>query len=116
MLIVKIDADINGQREGLQTWGNSIPPEGYAEYPEEEWETFYPKGKQFTGFVTFDIVNDVATNVAWNESAYQTFIDNLPEPLPEPEPMAQEEIESMLLDQEYRLLLLEYGLEEEEPI
>lgn len=39
-----------------------------------------------------------------------------PEPLPEPEPMTQAEIEETLLDQEYRLLLLEYGLEEEEPI
>lgn len=39
-----------------------------------------------------------------------------PEPQLQPEPMTQDEIETMLLDQEYRLLLLEYGLEEEEPI
>lgn len=33
---------------------------------------------------------------------------------PQPTPMTQAEIEEMLLDQEYRILLLEYGLEDEE--
>lgn len=37
-----------------------------------------------------------------------------PTPTPEPEPMTQAEVEEMLLDQEYRILLLEYGLEDEE--
>lgn len=36
--------------------------------------------------------------------------------LTEPDPMTQAEIEEMLLDQEYRILLLEYGVEEEEPV
>lgn len=113
MLIVKIEADINGQREGLQTWGGVNPPDNYVEYPAEEWDTFYPTGKMLAGFVTFDVVDGMATNIVWNEEAYQEYINSLPEPEPEPEPMTQVEVEEMLLDQEYRLLLLEYGLEEE---
>ena len=34
----------------------------------------------------------------------------------EPVPLTSAEIEEMLLDQEYRILLLEYGVEEEEPV
>lgn len=50
------------------------------------------------------------------ENGYTYELIEEPEPTPEPEPMTQAEVEEMLLDQEYRLLLLEYGLEEEEPI
>lgn len=47
-----------------------------------------------------------------NNYTYEQIIE--PEPVPEPEPMTQAEIEETLLDQEYRILLLEYGLEDEE--
>ena len=68
------------------------------------------------GFVNLTIEGETVTAVTRNEEAYNAYIDSIPEPEPEPEPMTQEEVEEMLLDQEYRLLLLEYGLEEEEPI
>ncbi len=68
------------------------------------------------GFVDLTIEGETVTAVTRNEDAYQAYIDSIPEPEPQPEPMTQAEIEETLLDQEYRLLLLEYGLEEEETI
>jgi len=44
---------------------------------------------------------------------YEVVVRPIPEPEPEPDPMTQAEIEETLIDIEYRLLLLEYGLEEE---
>lgn len=45
-------------------------------------------------------------------NGYTYSIVEEPEPEPQPEPMTQTEMEEMLLDQEYRILLLEYGLED----
>lgn len=68
------------------------------------------------GFAFLEFEEDTVTSVTINQEAYDAYQESLPEPEPEPEPMTHAEVEEMLLDQEYRLLLLEYGLEEEEPI
>lgn len=74
--------------------------------------TIYNNGEYVNAIVASEeFVQEYCT-----ENGYAYELIEEPEPEPEPEPMTQAEIEEMLLDQEYRLLLLEYGLEEEETI
>lgn len=68
------------------------------------------------GFAFITVEDGTVTNVEVNQEALDAYEASLPEPLPEPEPMTQEEIEETLLDQEYRILLLEYGLEDDEEV
>lgn len=77
---------------------------------------------KWTIYENGEVINTIAASEEFVETyceengyTYEQIIEPPePEPLPEPEPMTQAEVEEMLLDQEYRLLLLEYGLEEEE--
>lgn len=91
---------------------SSIMTNGMAEIP----DNLLLKYTETLGFANLAIVEGVVTDVEINQEAYDAYQESLPEPEPQPDPMTQDEIESMLLDQEYRLLLLEYVLEEEEPI
>lgn len=108
MFYININAKENGNH------GNpfSEKRQGMVALPDELIPTYCDS----FGFVDLTIEGETVTAVTRNEEAYQAYINSIPEPEPQPEPMTQSEMEEMLLDQEYRLLLLEYGLEEEEPI
>lgn len=62
------------------------------------------------GFANLVIEDDVVVSLTINQEAYDEYQESLPEPVEEPTPLSQDEIEDILLDQEYRILLLEYGL------
>lgn len=68
------------------------------------------------GFAFLTIADEVVTAVAINQEAYDTYQESVPEPEEEPVPITQEELEETMLDHEYRILLLEYGLNAEEDL
>ena len=105
---------INNQPNEIGNYGN--PSSNYTEGKVALSESYLNDYISAKGFVNVTIKDGIVTAVEINQEAYDDYEASLPEPEPQPDPMTQDEIESMLLDQEYRLLLLEYGLEEEEPI
>lgn len=77
--------------------GGACPP-GWAVIPAEMELPNFPFGD-----VTAEIIDGVLTVTSWTAG-------ELP-PEPEPEPSAEDDVELMLVDHEYRLTLLELGVE-----
>lgn len=105
-MYIKLYPDDNGNH------GNPVPNqlEGTVWLPDELLSDYIDT----KGFATLTIENEEVNAVAVNQEALDAYEASLPDPASQPEPMSQSEIEEMLLDQEYRILLLEYGLEDEE--
>ena len=64
-------------------------------------------------------INSIASDLEFvnkycSENNYTYELLEEPDPLPDPEPMTTEEIEETLLDQEYRITLLEMGVAEDD--
>ena len=76
---------------------------------EEYSEVFF----SHNGFVTIEHDDIQVTSMIPNTEARETWKSTVePEPEPEPEPTPMEDIMSMMIDQEYRLTMLELGLTE----
>lgn len=98
MQIIKIEAFENGGHDN-QSWDGIIPPEGYAIIPDGMQLDNFPFGE-----VEVKEANGILVVVKW-----------IPGVMPETEtsgPTTQEDIDSMLIDHEYRLTLLELGVTE----
>jgi hypothetical protein len=64
------------------------------------------------GFVMLTVTDGVVTGMTTNTTALEAYRASLPEPTDpvEPEPTEQEDNDAMLVDHEYRLTLLELGV------
>lgn len=87
---------INLQTNGLSypplmDWDLPSVPTGWATFPDELYDVFYPADKECAGFVniTLDEAGTTVTACEWNEEAYQEYIANLPEPEEEVDEFAE---------------------------
>lgn len=80
----------------IQTWNGPAAPDGWAAFPEEFYDIFYPPDKQAAGFVDITVEDGVVTACTWNEEAYQAYIASLPESEPETDtPTTEERVEAL---------------------
>lgn len=103
MRIIEIAALSNGAHNN-QTGGIDFLPPGWAVIPENMELENFPFGD-----VTVEEIDGIPTVTGW---APGTLPDPEPVPVPPPGPTAQDDIDAMLVDHEYRLALLELGLTE----
>ena len=99
MRIIEIKAHENGAH-GNYTGNLKTIPKGWAVIPNSLKTENFPFGE-----VEVEEINGVMTVTKWTPGV-------IPEPTPEPEPPAQDDIDAMLVDHEYRLTLLELGVNE----
>lgn len=98
--IIEIAALENGGHRN-QTIDNEKMPKGWAVVPDEMETPNFPFGE-----IVVEEIDGVPTVIKW-----------IPIDIPEPEPIeikptAQDDIDAMLVDHEYRLTLLELGVTE----
>ena len=106
MRIVEIAALDNGAHRNQTVNGRVIPPDGWAVIPDSMTTENFPFGT-----LEAEPIGGVMTVTAW---APGTIPEPEPEPEPEQEPTPpQDDTDSMLVDHEYRLTLLELGMTEE---
>ena len=108
MFYIKSQPNENGNH------GNPVSnrAEGMVALPDELISAYI----ETMGFAYITVEDDTVTAVTINQTAYDAYQASIPEPEEEPVPMTQEEIEEITLDHEYRILLLEYGLNAEEDL
>ena len=61
------------------------------------------------GFAFLEFEEDTVTSVTINQEAYDAYQASIPEPEPE-KPTEEDDVNAMLVDHEYRLTLVELGL------
>lgn len=101
MRIVEIKPLSNGAHRNQDSTFD-ILPDGWAIIPKDMELANFPFGD-----VTVDEIDNIMTVTSWTPGI-------IPDPDPEPEkqPSAIDDIESLVVDHEYRLTLLELGLTE----
>lgn len=105
MDIVKIAPNLSGAYPPLQSWNGDAPPDGYALIPAEFEAAFCAHN----GFVIINVEGDVVASIEPNIEAWEAWKAELPELSPEPrDPLA--DLEQLVVDQEYRITLLELGV------
>lgn len=102
MRIIEIAALSNGAHRNQTPNSLIAVPDGWAVVPDHMDTPNFPFGE-----VVVDKLNGVMTVVEWIPGAMPE-----PEPETEAEPTAQDDTDSMLVDHEYRITLLELGLTE----
>lgn len=81
----------------LQSWDNPPIPDGWAEFPDQFHDIFYPPDKRAAGFVDITVEGGVVTSCTWNEELYQAWCEETPEQEEaDPEPTMDEIINTML--------------------
>lgn len=106
MQIIKTTPSENGAYPGPQSWNGATIPAGYAIVPDGiDMAAFYANG----GFITPTFTDGVLTSYVANADAWNAWKASLP---PEPEPAADPNADrdTMIVDHEYRLTLLELGV------
>ena len=112
MYIIKLEASPNGSRPPLQSWDrNNIVPDGYAVCPEEFAEIFYSTSPAGFVNITVDLETRTVTSMAVNQEALDSYVASIPEP-EKPQPTPQDDTDSMLVDLEYRMTMIELGITE----
>lgn len=114
MYIIKMEASENGGRPPLQSWTGRKAPEGFALCPDEFFDIFYSTSP--AGFVDISVENGTVVNMEINQTAVDAYIKANPEPeLTELQQSLEDQVtdlQEMIVDQEYRLTLLELGITE----
>lgn len=112
MYIIKIESTKNGSRPPLQPWNKSISPDGYALCPDNFCPIFYSTNP--AGFVNITIKDDIVIEMSVNQDAIDSYNATKPQDNDVTnttiKPTAQDDIDAMLIDHEYRLTLLELGI------
>lgn len=114
MRIIPKNANPSGAYPPIQE-GASRLPDGFAVWPDTlDTAVFY----EYNGFVNLTIEQvdkvDTVTAVEPNTEAWEAWKASLPEETEqEAEPSAQDDTDSMLVDHEYRITLLELGITDE---
>ena len=101
MRIIEIAPLHNGAHRNQTPSYLAKVPDGWAVVPDSLTTENFPFGE-----VVVEEVNGTLTVTAWTPGVMPE-----PEPEPEAEPTAQDDIDAMLVDHEYRLTLLELGVE-----
>ena len=101
MRIIKIEPFDNGAHAN-QIGYLEVAPDGWAVIPDEILCENFPFGD-----VEGEEIDGVVTVTKWTPGTIPE-----PEPLPTPGPTAQDDTDSMLVDHEYRIAMLELGLTE----
>ena len=83
MYIIKINANADGSRPALQTWGIKEIPNGYAICPDEFYSVFYSTSP--SGFVNITVEGNVVTAMNVNHEALEAYIASLAEIVLTPE-------------------------------
>lgn len=109
MYIIKLEPFNDGARPPLQTWQRETAPDGYALCPEEFHSVFYSTTP--AGFVDIAVDDGKVTEMTVNQEALDAYVAAHP-PKAEKEPSVQDDIDAMLVDQEYRITMLELGITE----
>lgn len=94
----------NGSRPPIQAWDDKEAPEGFALCPDE----FIPVFTEAKGFVDIEIDSGAVVSMAENTEARLAW--EAANPDKPPEPTAEQDTMQMLVDQEYRLTLIELGV------
>ena len=97
--IIEIAQLPNGAHRNQTCSFEIILPDGYAVIPEGMQTENFPFGQ-----VEVKRINGIPTVIKWIPGV-------IPEP-EKPEPSAQDDVDAMLIDHEYRLTLLELGVTE----
>ena len=101
----------------MQSWPEHLAvPDGWAVVSDElDRSVFYDHNGFVVLTTTTETVEDATITVvtAWEPDlgAWEGWKASLPDPV-EPEPSAQDDLDAMMVDHEYRLTLLELGLTE----
>lgn len=107
MYIIKLKPYENGGRPSLQTWGGKIAPDGYALCADEFHGVFYSTSP--AGFVNIAVEDGMVTEMTVNQEALDAYVVSIPTKTEE-DPSVQDDIDAMLVDQEYRITMLELGI------
>lgn len=100
MRLIEITALENGAHRNQMIRGKIAVPDGWAVVPDDLETENYPFGT-----VEVAEIDGVMTVTAWTPGT-------LPDvPTPTAEPTAQDDTDAMLIDHEYRITLLELGVE-----
>lgn len=100
MRLIEITALENGAHRNQMIMGEIVVPDGWAVVPDGLETENYPFGT-----VEVAEIDGVMTVTAWTPG---TTPDT---PTPTAEPTAQDDTDAMLIDHEYRITLLELGVE-----
>ena len=105
MWYIKKIANEDGSRGNPQ----SNCPEGFIALPDNLLGIYL----DYEGFVNLEINEEenVIVSLTKNQEAYDAFIASQPPPIPY-QPTKEDDIQTMLIDQEYRITLLELGIQE----
>lgn len=90
----------------LMTWANQTPPEGWARFPDEFYNTFYQPDKLLAGFVDITVEDGAVTACTWNEEAYQAYLEEHPAASGE-DAKVPTELEQLRADVDYLLMMTE---------
>ena len=101
MNLIKIAAYENGAHDN-QNGGLSFIPEGWAKIPDNMAipDTF--------PFVNITVEGEIVTSIEENREAYEAAMAKAKKA--EKTPSVQDDIDAMLVDQEYRITMLELGI------
>lgn len=99
MYIIRIKANEDGSRPGLQSWNSANQPDGYAFCDDEQMAVFYSTTP--AGFVDITIKEvegyKVVDTIAVNQAAVDAWVEAHPVlPEPEPEPTQLDKIEAQV--------------------
>jgi hypothetical protein len=103
MNLIKIAAYKNGAHDN-QNGSLSFIPEGWAKIPDNMVipETF--------PFVNITVDGEIVTSMEENREAYDSAMAKINAQKAEKSPSVQDDIDAMLVDQEYRITMLELGI------
>ena len=105
MNIINLAPNESGGHPPIQTWNGSTPPVGYAEVSCDT-SVFY----EYRGFVTLLFEDDVVIGFTGNQAALDAYLADHPDHVDDNDPTPDEDRNTMLVDHEYRLTLLELGV------
>ena len=112
MNLIAIEAYPNGGRPPIITMGGKVVPIGYAICPDEFVKVFYSTNPAGFVHIEVDEETNTVTKMSLNKEALYDYRSTNPATATKRQPTAQDDTDAMLVDQEYRLTLLELGLNE----
>lgn len=129
MRLIEIKTLENGSHRNQTTNTTMSLPEGWAVIPEDMETPNFPfgevevKDEDVMGVTTIEVVEEINGESITKIEEIEVVVGTIkvvtkwtpgtlpePKPLPEAEPTAEDDIDAMLVDHEYRLTLLELGV------
>ena len=101
MNIIQKQPNPSGAYPPIQSWSEATPPDGYYQVAD---------GVELScgGFGTLTVEDGIVMGFTPNTEAWEQW--QAEHPAPEPQPTAEEDRDAMLIDLEYRMTLMELGV------